>query len=100
MKLVYTAENLIDAKIVSDILESQSIESTLLNTNLSGAVGEIPFTQVFPEVWITDDEKYNDAKNIISDYGEESSKEEYVCSYCNEDVPSNFSSCWNCGLPI
>ena len=42
MRSVYSAENLIDAQLVKDALESAGIPAFITGSALSGAIGELP----------------------------------------------------------
>jgi hypothetical protein len=98
MKKLYAAASLPDAHIVLHLLEAAGIEARVFNENAQGGLGEIPFTHVYPEVWVLDQKQFDHAREIVSqhdaavaDAGVKS------CVSCGEDNPSNFELCWQCG---
>ena len=58
MKKVYSANNLMEAQIVLDLLEHAYIPAQLFNQHAQSGMGEIPFTHAYPEVWVMRDEDY------------------------------------------
>ena len=55
MKLLARADNTLQASIWADTLRAAGIRCELRNTALSGALGEIPFLECAPQVWIERD---------------------------------------------
>ena len=55
MKLLARAENTLQASIWADTLRAAGIRCELRNTALSGALGEIPFLECAPQLWIEHD---------------------------------------------
>ena len=81
------------------LLEANSISSNVFNENAQGAVGELPLTEVWPEVWIDDDRFSESAKSIVREYEETSIAETNLnCQSCGEQNPRNFEICWACGI--
>ena len=98
---VYIAESLADAHLVSNLIRSWGIESHIFNEFADGAVGELPFTHTWPEVWIENDEDEARALEIIANRSASvSSSEDVVCTECEQDNPANFEICWNCSAPL
>jgi len=86
---------------VLDLLGHSGIQARLFNVNSCGGVGEIPFTQVYPEVWLVRDGDLERGLKVVSRY--ESSPIEtgvVTCSECGEENPRNFQLCWNCGAGL
>lgn len=97
MHKLYTAANLPEAYIVLHLLTQARIEAHVFNENAQGALGEIPFTHAYPEVWLVDEADMARARDVVAGY-ERSSIEGHVrCPGCGEENPANFQSCWNCG---
>jgi len=94
----YTAANLAEAYLIRGLLSADRIESKIFNENAQGAVGEIPFTQAYPEIWLVDEVDLPRARKLILKY--ECSVDDgrfIVCTSCGENSPLNFEVCWNCG---
>ncbi len=103
MRLVF--EN-IDFTIVGHmqtILEAEGIRTELRNAGASGIAGEVPYTQVYPELWILNNPDENRARSIIRDYREKDAatpaRPEWTCLKCGETVDGIYTECWNCGTP-
>lgn len=97
MKKVFSANSLIEAQIVLDLLEHAYISGKLFNQHAQGVVGEIPFTHAYPEVWVIRDEDYERGRTIVQSY-EKTPPElgTVVCPTCGEVNPRNFQLCWHC----
>ena len=101
MKCAYVAVDLQDAHIASSLLEQEGIENTILNSNARSAMGEIPFTHTYPQVWVLDDGALELALMVIRGYEHSASfKESIFCRGCGEANPGNFKLCWNCGRDL
>ena len=97
MKRVHIAPTLLDAQLVVDALSSLGIISHIFNANAAGALGEVPFMQAQPEVWVDDDTQEVHAREVLADFLNVKPGAEKTCSYCGERNPGNFLSCWHCG---
>ena len=81
------------------ILQSHGIATFIRNQNVSSLVGEVPFTSAYPELWVVDNEDYDAAISLLSEYRRSlpaGLTSDWVCATCREAVPGSFSSCWNC----
>lgn len=83
---------------VKSLLEEDGIHCLIKNEALSGAIGEIPPIECWPEVWITDDDDYDRAKAIIENLLEDAQtiKLPWLCE-CGEEIEGQFYACWHCG---
>ncbi|MBC7779002.1 MAG: DUF2007 domain-containing protein [Proteobacteria bacterium] len=101
MKRVYSASDLIDARLLADSLAEARIETHLFNANAVGAMGDIPFASTWPEVWIADERDSVRAETIVRAHAARPSARGTVrCAGCGEDNPSNFDTCWNCAAML
>jgi hypothetical protein len=87
-----------DQEIVKRFLDEAKIPSMVRNENLSAALGEIPFTECSPEIWILNDNDYTRAMKIVDGWrnAEVEDRGSWLCR-CGETIEGQFSSCWNCG---
>ena len=99
MKRVYCAPDLIDAQLASDTLASAGIVNHVFNINAVGALGEVPFAQAQPEVWVDDDAQADSAAALLR-AARTATVMERPCPHCGESLPGNFLSCWNCGATL
>jgi len=62
-------------------------------------MGEIPFTECYPELWVVDDTSYGEALKILSPYYNQSLPEpgDWKCPKCSQEIESPFGECWSCG---
>lgn len=97
MKRVHIAPTLLDAQLVVDALSSVGITSHIFNANAAGALGEVPFLQAQPEVWVVDDAREREAREVLADFLAVKPGAEKICPRCGESNPGNFLSCWQCG---
>ena len=99
MVKIYTNQNITMVGIVKSALENQGIECHLKNENLSGALGELPFLETWPEVWIIDKSKTEAAQEIVKNILEkpQGKKEVWTCISCGEQIEEQFDQCWKCG---
>lgn len=98
MKKVASSDSLITINHYRNLLESEGIPAVLRNEHLGGVLGEMPFTEVWPQLWVTNDLDCDRAMQLISDaVAEESPTESWRCGKCGEENEGQFSACWNCG---
>ena len=81
------------------ILEEAGIPTLVKNLGASVGVGEIPFTEVFPELWVVEDTDYDRAIALLKEYTTPAptSLGDWTCPTCGESVEKEFGECWNCG---
>lgn len=100
MRKLYTAANLPEAYIVVQLLEQAGIEARVFNENAQSGLGEIPFTHVYPEVWLMDDRDWARAREVVIGYEQSAVEGSVRCTECREQNPANFQLCWNCGQQL
>ena len=96
MKRVHIAATLLDAQLAADALSSLGIRTHIFNANAAGALGEVPFMQAQPEIWIDDDAQELRARKVLADILGAAPGEDKTCPHCGERNPGNFLSCWQC----
>jgi len=97
MKRVHIAPTLLDAQLAVDALSSLGIVTHIFNANAAGALGEVPFMQAQPEVWVDDDAQEARAREALAGLCDAPARGEKACPQCGETNPGNFLSCWQCG---
>jgi len=84
---------------MQSLLESHGIKTFIKNEYGSSVVGELPFVEVVPQLFVLEEKDAARAKELILlDLPMEESEEDWVCSECGVDVEGNFSRCWKCGV--
>ena len=97
MKLLARADNSIQASIWADTLRAAGIRCELRNTALSGALGEIPFLECAPQLWLEHDGDEARAREILQSLKKPVRAPEWQCTGCGELSEAQFGSCWKCG---
>lgn len=100
MKRVHIAPTLLDAQLAADALSSLGIATHIFNANAAGALGEVPFMQAQPEVWIEDDAQETRARDALAGLHHAAPRGDKTCPHCGERNPGNFLSCWQCGAAL
>lgn len=100
MERVYIAPTLLDAQLAADALASVGIATHILNANAAGALGELPFLQAQPEVWVDDTMHAARAREILAALHTAPARRDTICTHCGEANPGNFLSCWQCGRAL
>lgn len=101
MLKIYSAENMVDAQLFKDTLESDGIEALIKGGYLSGAVGELPPAGLIA-VWIIEDFQEKRAKALLTAFESQRQKNnnDIYCGKCGNKNPGSFELCWSCGHQI
>lgn len=99
MPQVYSATDIIDAQLVVDELRAGGIRARISGSYLSGAIGELPPTDVIA-VWVDEVRHFERARTLITDFEacRRQPQPDWFCRKCHERVGGEFGACWNCGL--
>lgn len=99
MPLIYRAANLVEAQLIVDELRAGGMLARITGNFLSGAIGELPPTDVIG-VWLEEPRHRERARAVIDEY--EASRlqalADWQCPQCQEMVGDAFGACWQCGL--
>ena len=70
------------------------------NELLSGGVGELPPTEVWPELWVVNNDDKEIAKKLVDGFLQsiKANPQIWVCSNCGEKIEGSFNICWSCGV--
>ena len=55
MQKLFVSSNLVEVESLKDILDQAGIQSWIKNQRGSSLAGEVPFAEVFPELWVVND---------------------------------------------
>lgn len=98
MKKVFTADNLVTVAHFRNVLETAGIETEIRNENLGSVLGEVPFTEVWPQLWVR---HVLDAPRALELIAEASAPPEasdpWQCRHCAASNEGHFAACWQCG---
>ena len=100
MQRLYTCDSLPEARQLSELLRGAFIECLIKNEFLSGALGDLPPNECWPEVWVVEDHQFDKARALLDAYRaseqDAASGVPWRCQ-CGEVHDSQFSACWKCG---
>ena len=100
---LYVAQDLMDAQLLVDELEDSGIAAAVRNSDLQGAIGELPWG-LRPEVCVVNESDLERATALKRDYESRRAHsvtgEERLCDACGELSPPNFEVCWKCRKPF
>jgi hypothetical protein len=83
---------------MQSLLESHGIRTFLKNEFGSSVVGELPFVEVVPQLFVIEEGDLTRARELLSaETPDGQSAADWTCSECGTEVDGNFSQCWKCG---
>ena len=99
MKKVTSADSLVTINHYKNLLISEGIAAFVRNEHLGGILGEMPFQEVWPELWVENDLDYDRALQLIDSVNilQESPSSAWRCRNCRAENEGQFSACWQCG---
>jgi hypothetical protein len=97
MKLLARADHLLLATIWAESLRAAGIRCELRNTTLSGAMGEIPFLECAPQLWLEREADESRALEILQQLRRPVGGPQWRCTACGEMLEPQFGACWRCG---
>lgn len=98
MRKVYTNENIALVGNIKSFLEQEGYACIVKNQFSSSVMGEVAFTDVWPELWILDDAQYDEVLALLRDKYETPSnpQQDWRCPKCGEKNSGSFEICWQC----
>ena len=100
MKRLASHESLAFLGHLRNLLEQSGIACVIKNEQLSGGLGEIPFLECLPELWVLRDEQLTAAQTLLAEIRDSATRlPEWRCPACGELNEGQFAACWSCGRP-
>ena len=100
MRKVHTADSIIEIAHLRNVLEQAGIACIVRNERLGGVVGEIPFVECWPELWVLRNGDALQARGLIDSARAASVPHpDWICTACGERVEGQFDACWRCCAP-
>jgi hypothetical protein len=96
MKLIYTNENRFLVANARNIVENAGIAVRLKNEYAAGGVGDLAPIDAWLELWVLEDNDYEQSIQIIESSLSRKDAKGWVCDFCKEENGSAFELCWNC----
>ncbi len=99
MRKLFVSPNLVEVESLKDVLDQTGIRSWIKNQRGSSLAGEVPFAEVFPELWVLNDADYATAQRFLEEWRNATPREStnWICSHCHEAHEKHFTACWKCG---
>jgi hypothetical protein len=86
-----------EAGLLKELLEREGVACLIRNEQLFSALGEIPFLECIPELWVVDDEIWPRARRLIDNWlKNEEETPSWSCTSCGEILEGQFGACWKC----
>ena len=98
LRKVHTAESILEIAHLRNVLEGAGIACFVRNERLAGGLGEIPFVECWPELWVVRNGDALQARGLIdaARSAEPHSGPDWQCERCGEWVGGQFDACWRC----
>ncbi len=98
MKKLYVSQSLIDVESRKELLDQAEIPCTIKNQRSNMLGGEIPFVEVFPELWVLQNDDFERAQSLLKDWEEAPPLDNtaWTCASCGEIHQKEFTTCWKC----
>ena len=97
MKLLRRCDHALQAAHFANALGAAGIRCEVRNTTLAGAIGDIPWLECAPQVWIHDALDETRAQQLLRDLALPNNAPAWQCTGCSESIEPQFAACWNCG---
>ena len=99
MKKVYDSYNALLVGQLREVLAANHVDCLVRNDYLSGAAGELPPTECWPELWVLHDFQVDKAKQLVAAFLDagDGGRGPWTCAGCGESMEAAFSQCWQCG---
>jgi hypothetical protein len=98
LKRIKSSESLAEIGHYKNVLEQNGIHCLIKNEQLSGALGEVPFLECLPELWVLNEKDSERAERLIAELSADvTGGKSWHCSHCDQENESQFAACWNCG---
>lgn len=96
MKLFMRCDHPVQAAHYANVLRAAGIRCEVRNTTLSGAIGDIPFLECAPQVWIDSWLDEPRARQLLAEIQQPVQGASWRCA-CGEEIEPQFGVCWSCG---
>jgi len=84
---------------MQSVLEANGIQTYIKNYYSSGALGEIPFVEICPQLYVLEEADVPRAKKLLQvDLPPEIQASDWVCPECGINIEGQFENCWKCGM--
>jgi hypothetical protein len=96
MKKLTSAPSPVTIHHYKNLLAAEGIATRIRNEHFGSIMGEMPFTDTWPQLWVVNDLDFDRAQQLIEG-GLDEAGPDWRCSQCGEHNEGQFAACWNCG---
>ena len=100
MKRLYQAGDLSEAYLIADLLRQDAVEVRIMNEHARGGMGDLPFAETYPELWLVRERDWTHAQQILEAFHNARHAVPVKCPTCREENPGNFETCWQCNATL
>jgi len=97
MKRILRCLHPLQAEHYANVLRAGGFECEVRRTALYGAMGEIPWPDCAPEIWLRHDAEEHLAARLLEELKHADQGESWRCAACGESLEPQFGACWRCG---
>lgn len=98
LKKVYTAATPLMPGFIQQVLENAGIPCVMRNYFLNSAMGELPFVETWPAIWVEEQYEHVALELIQATLDNHTTdKGTWTCHHCGETSELQFQNCWQCG---
>ncbi len=81
---------------MQSLLESHGIKTFIRNQYGSSVMGEVPFVEVVPQLFVLEQKDLHRAMELLKP-NLPAEGGDWTCGACGTEIEGNFSHCWQCG---
>ena len=98
MRKVYSSQDVNLVHFARSVPVANKIDSVILREQLTGAVGGLAPLDTWPELWVHDAQKLEQARQLIASAMKKSETQQnpWICPVCGEKIETQFTQCWQC----
>ena len=102
MKRLYSSLNISEIGLLKSLIEEDGIPCFIRDERSSLAMGEVPFLDCMPELWVVDDADSPRAQALLEKWhgAEPAPAEPWTCPQCGTENEGQFGACWQCGYEL
>jgi hypothetical protein len=97
MKRILRCDHPLQAAHYANVLRAAGFACEVRRTALYGAVGDIPWHECAPEIWLHNDLEEVIARRLLDELAAPPVGEPWHCIGCGEVLEPQFAACWQCG---
>lgn len=97
MKKLCVSQSLVEVEAWAAVLDVQGIRCFVKHRQGASLAGEVPFAEVFPELWVDDCDWPRADQALTAHRTVAPGGRPWTCDGCGEAHEAAFTACWRCG---